>query len=237
MTRAIATLIFLSFLLLLSPGLRAQQASLFTVYGEVFLSDSVTFAPDSFVVSVANVTTAETLVTNPGLSEEGKYSVLFIDFANNRAAAVGDVIDVIVYDHLDQIVGVHSSYVLTTDDIEDKGTRLDVVTSVDPVIGIGERVAAGRSIPLLLLKIFPNPFNPHLYISYRVVNANLVDVSIYDVEGRLLKNLVRRYQEPSEYEIKWDGIDNKGIRVSSGVYFIKILCGNHTVTNRVVLIK
>jgi len=85
-----------------------------------------------------------------------------------------------------------------------------------------------------LLKIYPNPFTSSANINYAVPESSKVRLSIYDVTGKEVKLLVNKNQQPGNYQIKWNGDDDKGNHLS-GVYFIKLNTGNISSTNEVVI--
>jgi hypothetical protein len=69
---------------------------------------------------------------------------------------------------------------------------------------------------------YPNPFRRDVVLTYSVPNDNQrVEIGVYNVAGRLVRNLVSSSQGSGQYEISWDGRDNSGSRVSHGVYFVR----------------
>ncbi len=89
----------------------------------------------------------------------------------------------------------------------------------------------------LLHQNVPNPFNPSTVISYELANTETVTLGIYDVHGRLIRTLVSRAQNAGEYKIRWDGRDDRGSAVASGVYFYRLAAGSFVETRRMVLLK
>ncbi len=73
-----------------------------------------------------------------------------------------------------------------------------------------------------LAQNYPNPFNPSTTIQYGLPKQSNVTVKIYSVLGQEVKTLVNNDQSPSFYRVVWNGTDNNGSHVSSGVYFIRI---------------
>lgn len=69
---------------------------------------------------------------------------------------------------------------------------------------------------------YPNPFNSQTRISYIITEGSNVELTIYDITGKRIKNLFTGYQPPGSYEINWDGLDEDNSIVSSGVYFLKL---------------
>ncbi|MBN1998071.1 hypothetical protein JW935_10995 [candidate division KSB1 bacterium] len=70
-----------------------------------------------------------------------------------------------------------------------------------------------------LLQNFPNPFSSRTVLQYIVSQKDYVRLFIYDVRGRLVAKVVDKVQPPGSYQCTWDGYDQTGRRVSSGVYF------------------
>ncbi|MDH3457653.1 MAG: right-handed parallel beta-helix repeat-containing protein [Gemmatimonadota bacterium] len=102
--------------------------------------------------------------------------------------------------------------------------------------------AAGSSLPTkwALAQNVPNPFNPVTSIRYDVpVDASGVAVRlvIYDVAGRRVRTLVDSRVGPGQYQAQWDGTDDAGTRVSSGVYFYRIEAGSFGATRKMLLLK
>ena len=83
---------------------------------------------------------------------------------------------------------------------------------------------------------YPNPFNPSTNLSFTLPTATAYKMSIYNVAGQL----VRSYDGAGFVGlnvITWDGKDNSGSEVSSGVYFYKLIAGTFTATNKMVMMK
>ena len=84
---------------------------------------------------------------------------------------------------------------------------------------------------------YPNPFNPSTIISYNIPKAGNVQIKIFDALGREVRSLINEDKPAGKYNIAWDGRDNYGSRVSSGVYFYTIRSGNFVETKKMVLMK
>lgn len=70
---------------------------------------------------------------------------------------------------------------------------------------------------------YPNPFSNQTTISFVIPSKSFVSVEIYDAQGRRVKDLAGGYFVPGRYEIIWNGKDNNGIEITSGVYFVKLI--------------
>ena len=84
---------------------------------------------------------------------------------------------------------------------------------------------------------YPNPFNPSTTIEYAVPQSGNVTIDIYNLVGQRIKTLVDDAFSAGRYKTVWDGKDNAGVNVSSGIYFYSITSGNVSIVKKMVLIK
>ena len=94
----------------------------------------------------------------------------------------------------------------------------------------------------LLLANYPNPFNPETWIPYQLTKGSAVSITIYDVRGRMVRHLELGYQPAGVYQRKsraayWDGKNQLGERVASGVYFYTFTTGDFTATRKMLIQK
>ncbi len=97
----------------------------------------------------------------------------------------------------------------------------------------------GSDIPqaYVLHQNFPNPFNPETEISYDIPEDAHVSLRIYNALGQLVRTLVDGNQKTSHYVVRWDGRDDKGTDLASGVYFYRVLTDNFASTKRMLLMR
>ncbi|NIM18927.1 MAG: T9SS type A sorting domain-containing protein [Candidatus Latescibacteria bacterium] len=88
-----------------------------------------------------------------------------------------------------------------------------------------------------LAQNYPNPFNPSTTIKYSIKARASVSLKIYNVTGQLVKTLVNEEKPAGEYTKGWNGRNDAGNPVSSGVYFYKLVTKNFTQTKKMVLLK
>ncbi len=88
-----------------------------------------------------------------------------------------------------------------------------------------------------LAQNFPNPFNPSTTIRYDMKAKGLVTVKIYDVAGRLVRTLVNEAKDAGAYAAVWDGRNNGGVGVASGIYFYKMETSAFSATKKLVLLR
>ena len=89
-------------------------------------------------------------------------------------------------------------------------------------------------LPQLHLKIFPNPFNNNLSISFFLNKKSNVNVTVYDISGRKISQLADFKNVSGKQNLIWDGTDSFGKPISFNMYFIKIVTSQTTVTKKVV---
>jgi hypothetical protein len=83
----------------------------------------------------------------------------------------------------------------------------------------------------------PNPFNPNTTIAYSISDTRMVDVSVYDAAGHLVRTLVKETKSEGRHSVSWDGRDNDGRTATSGVYFVRLEAGSEVLTRKIVLLK
>ena len=79
---------------------------------------------------------------------------------------------------------------------------------------------------------FPNPFNPSTQISYFVPKESMIDISVYDISGRLIETLVNELKNYGPHSIMWNASSQ-----ASGVYFVRIKTDGFTNAQKVILTK
>ena len=84
---------------------------------------------------------------------------------------------------------------------------------------------------------YPNPFNPTTTIDFSIQLDSEVELTIYNIKGQKVKQLVSDQLSVGQHTVIWNGTDNNGKSVSSGIYFYKLKTGNYEKTKRMVLLK
>jgi len=98
---------------------------------------------------------------------------------------------------------------------------------------------ADNQIPdrYVLEQNYPNPFNPSTTVKYSLPKYSKVKIVIYNVLGRQIKILVNEFQAAGEYSVNWDGTDENGLNLTSGIYLYKIITDNYISSRKMILIK
>ncbi|MCK5331886.1 MAG: T9SS type A sorting domain-containing protein, partial [Candidatus Marinimicrobia bacterium] len=88
-----------------------------------------------------------------------------------------------------------------------------------------------------LYQNYPNPFNPETQIQFRLATADKVTMVIYDIMGRQVRMLVKDSYNAGLYTVTWDGKNNKGATVASGMYIYRIKAGSFTSSQKMLLLR
>jgi hypothetical protein len=92
-------------------------------------------------------------------------------------------------------------------------------------------------VTLKTLSSYPNPFNPSTTINFCLKHSSKVDLSIYNIKGQKVKNLIRQNLSTGNHQIQWDGLDSNNKKQSSGVYFVRLKTDDKVETHKILLIK
>jgi hypothetical protein len=132
-------------------------------------------------------------------------------------------------------------------------TMVDTITNVicgktatlSPFVAAGTKSPTGIGDPggsmpsaFALLQNVPNPFNPTTTIGFEVPTGGArVTIRIYDVAGRLVRTVVNEYRAAGRHRVPWDGRNQHGARVATGVYFYRMEAGSFAQTRKMLLLK
>jgi len=88
-----------------------------------------------------------------------------------------------------------------------------------------------------LLQNYPNPFNERTLIKFGGLKANHVSLKIINIRGQIVRTLVNEYKPAGQYSVYWDGKDDAGEKVASGLYLYNLKFGNFSKTKKLLFIK
>ncbi|GAB4186945.1 MAG: hypothetical protein Kow00108_23990 [Calditrichia bacterium] len=100
-----------------------------------------------------------------------------------------------------------------------------------------EDLLSGLPQSFQLEQNYPNPFNPVTTIPYTLDKAGEVTMTIYNLQGQKVKSLVRGFKSAGSHTIVWNGTDDNGHLVGSGLYFYTLKQGNRRITKKMIFVK
>ncbi|MCP4144481.1 MAG: T9SS type A sorting domain-containing protein [bacterium] len=109
---------------------------------------------------------------------------------------------------------------------------LENTTSIDETPGNHIACPNGR-----LHSAYPNPFNPKTSLKLSLINPDYINLDIFDIDGAIVKNITSGYFDSGEHHFEWDGLDNNGRKVASGLFICRLKGNGYIETQRLILIK
>ena len=106
------------------------------------------------------------------------------------------------------------------------------IVSVEPLDAEGTETATDG-----LISNVPNPFNPSTQITYRLGASGAVRLRIYNTLGQVVRTLVHEVQPAGRYQVVWEGRDERGVAVASGVYLARLIYPGGVQTRQLLLVK
>ncbi len=179
-----------------------------------------------YTVTVKNLSTGATAAETVG--DSGYFASAWADLSRKAVIKAGDRIEVAAFDSSGEIVSGPSVHTITLDRIRD--------AVVDVRLTLGD-ITPAQSV---LLQNYPNPFNPETWIPYHLKEADSVSIAIYDTAGGLVRTLYLGHRDVGVYVSRskaayWDGKNNVGERVASGIYFYNITAGSFSAIKKMVI--
>ena len=197
----------------------------FVVSGEL----RETVAGASYTVVAKNHRTGE-VVTRQVTGGDKDFNAVWADLSRNPVIEAGDTLEVALIDQWDNIVSGPFRHQVGVDDLQKAYVSL--------ALAVGDVHPAET----LLGQNFPNPFNPETWIPYRLAEAAEVAVTIYDRNGGVVRAIDLGRQTSGVYTdrskaIHWDGRNDAGEQVGSGLYFYHLKAGDYSRTRRMLIVK
>ncbi len=158
------------------------------------------------------------------------YRLAVVDIESGWAAQIGDIVE-ISGQSPNPFVGVEPlRYTVTAEDVKQS------------LIQLPSLIAYEIPAETELLSNYPNPFNPETWMPYRLASDTDVLLSIYDINGALVRELDLGHQQAGYYTDRsraayWDGRNEWGESVASGVYFYQLRAGDYSQMRKMVILK
>ena len=163
-------------------------------------------------------------------SDVKRSSAVWADMNRKSVVEAGDKVEITLHDERGAVVSGPFQRTVTTTDIRNAFLTLQL------------RVGDVQPKDTILAQNFPNPFNPETWIPYQLNKATEVTIHIYDASGRLVRTLNLGWQPTGSYMTAssaayWDGRNEVGERVASGIYFYTLQTQDFTATRKMVILK
>ena len=138
------------------------------------------------------------------------------------------------FNHSDMQSGSYTSYLVIS------GNQVGGSIQTIPVrIDVGTGVKSQNYIPQSsnLFRNYPNPFNSRTVISYQIAQSQRVEIKIYNALGQNVRVLNDAYKQAGKYSLCWDGKNDKGHVLPSGIYIVQLKAGHFVAHHKLVMLK
>ncbi len=223
----------------------AQQPVTATLSGGTVTIGGCTIAGDINGDKVVNIIDVLMLVDFAlGRKTPSASQLACVDFDRNNKA---DIFDVLAC--LDRVLGRSGTALAAAGEglpaWSEVESRLSGLGMEQQLLGELQALFQQQTAAVSLPKAFaldqnsPNPFNPSTTINYSVPEgySGTVSLAVYDLRGRLVKQLAEGTRPAGSYRAFWDGTDASGQQLASGIYFYRLIAGEHVQTRKMVLLK
>jgi hypothetical protein len=118
------------------------------------------------------------------------------------------------------------------------GGTIDVgLPPFDIVFSVPVQTGAETPTAPAIIGNYPNPFNPSTVIRFSLPKSSRIELSIYDIAGRCVRELVNKTLPAGRHEIIWNGMNDRGCPVASGIYFARLRHSDGSLTRKLVLVR
>ena len=202
----------------------------FVVCGEIYDESKIAQRYTELTVTVENLRTGAVAQTMVNQLEQGKFAIALVDMNRNAVVSADELLKVCIIDADGNVISGPIKHRVSVEEI----TKGYVTFNMRLGDVIPEKSA--------LLQNYPNPFNPETWIPYQLAQGGNVVLTIYDINGQLVRAINLGYKREGLYLSKdkaayWDGRNELREKVSSGVYFYSIEAGNFRATKKLVVAK
>ena len=209
-----------------APGIELPSATwAFVVSGDLLETE----AGVSYTVVAKNRRTGE-VATRQVSSTNGEFNTVWADLSRKSVIEAGDTLEVVLFDDVGNIVSGPFTHAVDVEDLRNAYLSLPLtVGDVHPA-------------ETILAQNFPNPFNPETWIPYQLEKSADVTLQIYDTSGGIVRTIDLGFKSQGFYMTRstaayWDGRNNMGEQVASGVYFYSLQTADFSATRKMLILK
>jgi len=153
----------------------------------------------------------------------------YVKITSAMIPGVGNSNETHIYSYIDRDIKSDNTYFYKLADIDFNGN----MTFHGPISITANDLPSEYS----LSQNYPNPFNPRTTIRFSIIQAGLVSLKIYNLQGQLVRILINEEKTAGNHTLVWNGTDNKGNRLSSGIYYYTLNVNGFEETKKLILIK
>lgn len=183
--------------------------------------------------SIAGVTTIRWTASDPD-GDALTYNVLYSPNGQEQIVVEANLKET-AYQWDSRLVPQSASASLTM--IANDGINEGRATSGNLVVSVDSFKEPHAPSQLILLQNYPNPFNPSTTIRFNLPKSMRVEIAIYDLHGQQIRNLFSQAMQPGEHTVAWDGRNDAGELVASGVYFYRLQAGDFVQSRKMVFVR
>jgi hypothetical protein len=211
-----------------APPAQTSSAWAFVVSGSVLDGEGMSARDGEYIAVVKNLGTGEILTE--AVDTSGYFAAASADLSRKTIISAGDQVEVAVLDSGGEIVSGPFIQEITLDEIRNAVANLH--------LKLGDIIPAESA----LLQNYPNPFNPETWLPYHLQEANPVVIRIHNSTGQVVKTLDLGHRDAGIYVSRsraayWDGKNEVGEEVASGIYFYSIQAGAFSATMKMIITK
>jgi hypothetical protein len=211
-----------------APPVAKSDAWAFLVNGRVLDGDLMSATDGSYSVVVKNLSTGA--ISTEAVEDSGYFAAAWGDLSRKAVIKSGDKIEIAALDSSGEIVSGPFVHDITLDSIR------------NAVVDVSLKLGDIMPVESVLLQNYPNPFNPETWIPYHLKESNSVAIRIYNASGQVVRTLDMGYKDAGIYVSRskaayWDGRNESGEQVASGIYFYNITAGDFSGTKKMIVTK
>ncbi len=132
---------------------------------------------------------------------------------------------------------LHDTGVPHLDPTKEIGPRPDLAAAAEQIVDLTAAPETPLATAALLHQNLPNPFNPRTTIRFELATAGHAELAIFDAAGRHVATLLNGEYPVGEHELIWQGRDDEGRPVGSGIYFYRLEAASRSETRKMILLK
>ena len=195
---------------------------------------------DASLISVDELTNSSSLINGVDIysreKEAGFVRVLMFSMNLDKIASANQLTSVIDFNITPLTTNSEVNPVIVFDNIiiaGENGQELDYPNSFEYQVSNSDLIPTTTS----LSNVYPNPFNPSTTIDYTLSVNSDVNLSIYDMQGRMVRSLVSGNQDAGTYNVVWNGLNDNSEQSASGIYLVMMEANGNIYQQSITLLK